>query len=177
MGEPTLTDPARTTAPMVSKDTAATFQAAMGKGSAEVDGAKTQPDAVSNGTAPPRTGDAGAVKLEDVPEGNAAPRLGLPSSAAPTSRDDSGGGAARQPPAADGGLKAVGPTDATPLPAAEKPAEAAEQVNDVKPSGTSHGSSAGVRRTRKTPKPAYDPSQESSSKHKKKTGLDKLNPF
>ncbi len=173
VGEPTLTDPARTTAPMVSKDTVATFQAAMGK-APEVDGAKTQPDAVSNGTAPPRTGDAGAVKLEDVPEGNGT-AVGATIVAAPTTGTIP---AEAQPAAApaDGGLKAVGPTDATPLPAVEKPAEAAEQVNDVKPSGTSQAA-APASDAKKTPKPAYDPSQDSSSKHKKKTGLGKLNPF
>ena len=30
---------------------------------------------------------------------------------------------------------------------------------------------------KKTPAPKYDSSDESSSKHKKKKGLDKLNPF
>ena len=173
VGEPTLTDPARTTAPMVSKDTAATFQAAMGK-APEVDGAKAQPDAVTNGTAPPRTGDAGAVKLEDVPEGNGT-AVGATIVAAPSSGTIPAEGQPAAAPA-DGGLKAVGPVDATPLPAAEKPAEAAEQVNDVKPTGTSQAA-VPASDAKKTPKPAYDPSQDSSSKHKKKKGLDKLNPF
>jgi len=30
---------------------------------------------------------------------------------------------------------------------------------------------------KKNPKPAYDKNDESSSKHKKKKGVDKLNPF
>ena len=74
-----------------------------------------------------------------------------------------------------GGLKAVGPENATPLPAAEKPAAAPEQVNDV-PAGSQTAAQA-PNANGKNPKPAFDKSEESSSKHKKKKGLAKLNPF
>jgi outer membrane protein assembly factor BamD len=173
VGEPTLTDPKRMIAPEVTKETAATFTAAMGKTPA-ADVKTTTPEAVTNGTAPPRTGDAGAVKLEDVPEGNS---VGATIVAAPTSGSIPAEAQPAAPPTSDTGLKAVGPTDATPLPATEKPAEAADQVNDVKNAGNAQVATGATSTAKKTPKPAYDPSQDSSSKHKKKKGLDKLNPF
>ncbi len=82
-----------------------------------------------------------------------------------------------------GGLKAVGPTNNQPLPPVEKPAEAPAQINDVHnaaqvQTGTDAGATAANGKTKKkTPAPKYDSSDESSSKHKKKKGLDKLNPF
>jgi outer membrane protein assembly factor BamD len=82
-----------------------------------------------------------------------------------------------------GGLKAVGPTNNQPLPPIEKPAEAPAQINDVHnaaqvQTGTDAGATAANGKTKKkTPAPKYDSSDESSSKHKKKKGLDKLNPF
>ena len=82
-----------------------------------------------------------------------------------------------------GGLATVGPTNNQPLPPVEKPAEAPVQTNDVK-SGTAAqvqtGTDAGAtngKSKKKTPAPKFDSSDESSSKHKKKKGLDKLNPF
>jgi outer membrane protein assembly factor BamD len=84
-----------------------------------------------------------------------------------------------------GGLATVAPTNNQPLPPAEKPAEAPAQTNDVK-SGTAAqvqtGTDAGAGATngkskKKTPAPKFDSSDESSSKHKKKKGLEKLNPF
>ncbi len=79
-------------------------------------------------------------------------------------------------PAVDtGGLKAVGPPDATPLPAIEKPAAAPDTVNDVQP-GTQPAAQQANPNGKKT-KPEFDKSDESSSKHPKKKGLKKLNPF
>jgi outer membrane protein assembly factor BamD len=59
------------------------------------------------------------------------------------------------------------------LPAAEKPAEAPDQVNEVKPGSTPAQSAADTGKK----KPKADLSEESSSKKKKKKGLAKLNPF
>jgi outer membrane protein assembly factor BamD len=67
-------------------------------------------------------------------------------------------------------VKPVGPVDTT-LPAVEKPAEAPDQVNEVKP-----GSNPAVNAADAKKKKA-DLSDESSSKKKKKKGLAKLNPF
>jgi outer membrane protein assembly factor BamD len=77
-------------------------------------------------------------------------------------------------PAADPNatVKAVGPVN-TALPAAEKPAEAPGQVNDVKPGA----STAAVVNPADAKKHKVDTSDESSSKKKKKKGLAKLNPF
>ncbi len=82
-----------------------------------------------------------------------------------------------------GGLAPVGPTNNQPLPPVEKAAEAPAQTNDVKSgaaaqvqTGTDTGATNGKSK-KKTPAPKFDSSDESSSKHKKKKGLDKLNPF
>jgi len=77
-------------------------------------------------------------------------------------------------PAADPNavVKAVGPAD-TSVPAAEKPAEAPEQVNDVKP-GSNPTTAVNPDDAKKH---KADLNDESSSKKKKKKGLAKLNPF
>jgi outer membrane protein assembly factor BamD len=80
-----------------------------------------------------------------------------------------------------GGLATVGPTDNKPLPPVEKPADAPAQTNDVHnaaqvQTGTDAGAATNAKK-KKTPAPKFDSSDESSSKHKKKKGLDKLNPF
>lgn len=76
------------------------------------------------------------------------------------------------------GLKTVGNTPTPVLPAAEKPAEAPDQVNEAAGTGAKQGVPATTNDpNKKKPKPAYDKEDESSSKHKKKKGLDKLNPF
>jgi outer membrane protein assembly factor BamD len=81
-----------------------------------------------------------------------------------------------------GGLATVGPTDNKPLPPVEKPADAPAQTNDVHnapqvQTGTDAGATPNAKSKKKTPAPKFDSSDESSSKHKKKKGLDKLNPF
>ncbi|GGA66831.1 hypothetical protein GCM10011507_17890 [Edaphobacter acidisoli] len=74
-----------------------------------------------------------------------------------------------------GGLKAVGPPDATPLPAIEKPTAAPDTVNTIQP-GTQPAAQQPNPNGKKT-KPEFDKGDESSSKHPKKKGLKKLNPF
>jgi outer membrane protein assembly factor BamD len=71
-------------------------------------------------------------------------------------------------------VKGVGPTS-TALPAAEKPAEAPLQVNEIKPgtATTQPTEAAGAKHK----KPKTDLSEDSSSKKKKKKGLAKINPF
>jgi outer membrane protein assembly factor BamD len=61
------------------------------------------------------------------------------------------------------------------LPAAEKPAEAPDAVNDI-PVGAAPPAQTPAANG-KNAKPALDKSDESSSKHKPKKGLGKLNPF
>ncbi len=82
---------------------------------------------------------------------------------------------AAPPPDPNGGLHAVGPPNATPLPEAEKAATAPAQTNDV--AGTATPAAQAANPNGKNGKPEFDKSDESSSKHKKKKGLAKLNPF
>jgi outer membrane protein assembly factor BamD len=77
-----------------------------------------------------------------------------------------------------GGVAPVRPDNAA-LPPVEKPAATADQTNDVQSGGAaqvSTGTTVGAN-GKKPPAPKYNSGDESSSKHKKKKGLDKLNPF
>ena len=90
-----------------------------------------------------------------------------PSSAPPAANPASG--------ADNFGLKPVGPPNATPLPPIEKPSAAPDAVNDIQgvPQPAAQQANANGKKT----KPAFDKSDESSSKHPKKKGLKKINPF
>jgi outer membrane protein assembly factor BamD len=134
-------------------------------------------------------GSTGAAPAQSGPPTSAPPTTPAPASA-PVGPPVTSGGAATAAAAAgvpgaqnQGGLATVGPTNNQPLPPVEKAAEAPAQTNDVK-SGTAAqvqtGTNAGAtngKSKKKTPAPKFDQSDESSSKHKKKKGLDKLNPF
>jgi outer membrane protein assembly factor BamD len=75
----------------------------------------------------------------------------------------------------NGGLKPIGPTTPAVLPPIEKPAAAPDAINEVTPGSQPPAQTASANG--KKPKPAFDKADESSSKHKKKKGLAKLNPF
>ena len=77
------------------------------------------------------------------------------------------------------GLNAVGPANTTALPPIEKPAEAPDAVNDVANQKTPQGQAPVLDKkgNPKKTKAEYDKDDESSSTHKKKKGLKKLNPF
>jgi outer membrane protein assembly factor BamD len=155
VGEPSLDDPKRTLAPDVTKENIALFNTAIN----------------ANKPAPL----PGAV----TPTGpNEPPRSDQPSQA-PLQMERPGGGTGVgvevvNAPEGDSNpvIKPVGPSK-TAIPAAEKPAEAPDQVNDVRP-GTTPGQSVS---TGKQKKPKADLGDESSSKKKKKKGLSKLKPF
>jgi outer membrane protein assembly factor BamD len=154
VGEPSLDDPKRTLAPDMTKENLALFNTAVNEG---------KPAAPSGAVAP--TGP------------NEPPRSDQPSTAplqleAPTGGTGVGVQVLSAPADPNAVIKAVGPANTT-LPAAEKPAEAPNQVNEVKPGSTPAPSTADA----KTKKPKADLSDESSSKKKKKKGLGKLNPF
>ncbi len=76
----------------------------------------------------------------------------------------------------NGGLKPVGPGTETALPPVEKAGAAPDQINDITP-GTKQAPAQAQAANGKKAKPGFDKSDESSSKHKKKKGLDKLNPL
>jgi outer membrane protein assembly factor BamD len=201
VGEPLMTPPKTVTAPEVSKENIAIFNAAAGKPGTETGAAAPSPD-VANGTAAPRTGDAAVPNSQgaapggtglgveilnpngnavDNDSGNSSTGAAPPAAATPPASEGPGNGAPAA--AADNyGLKAVGPANAAPLPPVEKPAEAQNQVNDVKgtPTGTAQvqtGTPAPGKKPKKNPKVKTDQSSESSSANKKKKGIDKLNPF
>jgi outer membrane protein assembly factor BamD len=154
VGEPSLDDPKRTLASDVTKQNLAIFNDAVnaGKPAALPAGAAT-PTGVNE---PPRSDQPSQAPLQlEKPEGGTG--VGVQVVSAP---------AADPHPV----VKPVGPVDTT-LPAVEKPAEAPDQVNEVKP-----GSNPAVNAADAKKKKA-DLSDESSSKKKKKKGLAKLNPF
>lgn len=190
VGDPTLTSPDRTLAPAITKEKIAFFQEAVaGKPlTGQAEGTAT---ATSNGSVPPTTENPAAanpqapsgggngitatiIKAPNAEEGNggeAAPAAeGTPSSSGTTAAPSK---------LEDFGVKPTAPANAA-LPPAEKPAEAPAQINDVKnpvPAQVNTGANTGTAKKKKTKKPSYDSSAESSSKHKKKKGLDKINPF
>ena len=205
-GEPTLADPAPTLAPQITNQIQSDFKSAFTPGGT-AGSTTLQPKAGADGTAPATTQPAEAaapaapaapLQFQEVPAANAS---GAGSSAAVTSVTNAapatsrpagnsmgveiistGENAAQPAPSGaanpadvNGGLHAVGPVNSTPLPAAEKPSAAPDAVNDVaeKPQPAAQSPNA----KGKNAKPAYDKSDESSSKHKKKKGIAKINPF
>jgi outer membrane protein assembly factor BamD len=201
VGEPTMTDPAQTTAPQVRENTVAMFDAAM-KGKpipASSSNANATTATAAEGSAPATGASSGAaVEMEAVPAGTssgnstsvevinpsgnnsagttntAAPAAGAGNEAAPPN----GAAPAATPanPGAEFGLKPVGPANSNaPLPPIDKPAPAPDQINDVKANEQSKAQvQTGTKGKKNVP---VDTSKESSSKKKKKKGLDKLNPF
>jgi outer membrane protein assembly factor BamD len=194
-GDPTLADPAPTLAPHVITKINNDFSSALNPDAAKAaspsaDGTPPPADAAATTSsaaapAPP----AAPLALQDVPKADAAAPTGSAvtsesgntAATAPASGNSVGveiltPGVTVKPADSNGGLKAVGPENATPLPAAEKPAEAPDAVNDVaaKPQPAAQAPNANGK---KNAKPEFDKSDESSSKHKKKKGLSKLNPF
>jgi outer membrane protein assembly factor BamD len=200
-GEPTLADPTPTIAPHVVNEIKADFNDAL-RTTAPAPGGALTPKST---TATPATTTAAAAEAAPAaaPAAPAAP-LALsdvpaadPGAPGGTSATTSISGAAPTPPASsgnsiggveilnsgangttvpdNGGLKAVGPANSTPLPTVEKATAAPDAVNDIKP-GTQPAAQTG-NANGKNKKPAFDKSDESDSKHKKKKGLNKLNPF
>ena len=152
VGEPSLDDPKRTLAPDLNRQNLALFNAATnaGKPAAAV---LVAPTGVNE---PPRSDQPSQAPLQlEKPAGGTG--VGVEIVNAP-------------PAAASPVIKPVGPVNTT-LPAAEKPVEAPDQVNDVKstPAASANASDAKKKKA--------DLGDESSSKKKKKKGLSKLKPF
>jgi outer membrane protein assembly factor BamD len=153
VGEPSLDDPKRVLAPEVTKANMAMFTAAVNAGKPVAPAAAVTPTPANE---PPRSDAPSTAPLQmTAPAGGTG--VGAEIVAAP----------AADPNAV---IKPVGP-DKTVIPAAEKPADAPTQVNDVKP-GTTPPAAATDKK-----KPKVDSGDESSSKKKKKKGRAKLNPF
>ncbi|MDR3725936.1 MAG: outer membrane protein assembly factor BamD [Terracidiphilus sp.] len=155
VGEPSLEDPKRTLAPDITKQNIALFTDAVNAGKPVAPAGAVSPTGVNE---PPRSDQPSTAPLQ----------LATPAA---------GSGVGVQivnAPAADPNavIKPVGPVS-TALPSAEKPAEAPDQVNEVKPGSTPAQSTADAKKK----KPKADLSDESSSRKKKKKGLGKINPF
>jgi len=155
VGEPSLGDPTRITAPEVAKQNVAIYQAAVNAGRPAPAEVAPKPTSVNE---PPRSDQPSAAPLQQSVPG-----------------DGTGVGAEIVSAPANAVVKAVGPTN-TVLPAVEKPAEAPIQVNDVKP-GSVPAQPATAVNGKKPKAPKTDLGDESSSRKKKKKGLGKLNPF
>jgi outer membrane protein assembly factor BamD len=197
-GEPTLTDPSPTLAPHITTQIQNDFTGALNPAAVKGDAAAP---AAPNTTAPATSDTAAAptaetpatagapLQFQDVPKADAVAPSGsaavtniqgnTPATAAPATGSGMGveilGSNPNVKATDNGGLKAVGPENAAPLPAPEKPAAAPEQVNDV--AGANQPAAQTPNANGKNPKPEFDKGDESSSKHKKKKGLSKLNPF
>jgi outer membrane protein assembly factor BamD len=202
-GDPTLTDPAPTLAPHINNKIQEDFKDAFAaptsgapaaaSGSAPAASQPAATEASAPTPTPTSSAPAAPLQLQDVPKADAAGSSGsavitnvqgnTPAPAASSGGNSMGveiltPGAttgATTKPVDNGGLKAVGPENATPLPAAEKPAEAPSQVNDLasKPQPAAQAPNANGKNS----KPGFDKGDESSSKHKKKKGIAKINPF
>ena len=168
VGEPTLEDPTRTLAPQVSQEDRTMFQEAVNAGKPPAPAAAVTPTGPNE---PPRSDQPSTAPLQmQAPaEGTG---VGVEVVSAPNSEAQAPASAAQ----ADSNalVKPVGPVN-TALPAAERPAEAPLQVNDIKPGANPAQPATADKGNQKKPK--TDLSEESSSKKKKKKGLGKLNPF
>jgi outer membrane protein assembly factor BamD len=136
--------------------------------------------------ATPATASGGSsVGIEIVPPSSASPApTAAPSSPpvfpgsespAPAQSEPVSGSAQPGPNDNIGGIKPAGPPIATLTAPIEKPDAAPDAVNEATPGSQPPAQLAPA--DGKKPQPAFDKSDESSSKHKKKKGLAKLNPF
>jgi outer membrane protein assembly factor BamD len=195
-GDPSLTDAKPTLAPQITRQIIADFNSAMNPGRATTAQAAPKP-AATDATAPAaaettEAAPAAPLQLQEVPTEGAGDTSGsavvtsVPgdtrNTAAPAGNSmgveiiTPSAATATKPIDDNGGLKPVRSVDATPLPAVEKPAAAPDAVNDIAP-GSQPASQTATANGKKKPSPAFDKGDESSSKHKKKKGLAKINPF
>jgi outer membrane protein assembly factor BamD len=176
VGDPTMTAPKRTIAPEITKENQQIFASAF---------KASQPGAAAEAAKAPQPTSPNEPPRSDQPQSQAPLQFETPPGA-----EGSGTGigasivsAPNSAPAApktnadpNAVIKSVAPTE-TVLPAAESPAAAPEQVNDIKPGSVPAQTAADANAKPTKKKPKLDQSDEASSKKKKKKGLAKLNPF
>ncbi|QHN04882.1 outer membrane protein assembly factor BamD [Granulicella sp. WH15] len=189
IGDPTLTDPKPTLAPDVTRNTVAAFNKALHPDAVPEVGAKAPVTADGETTAAAPATTAAPLQFQDVPAEGATggATTGTSFTAAPAGGASSGGGNGVGMEVLSPGVNgATGNTVPTavpgvtltakpaPLPAIEKAAEAPTTVNEISaPQAAAQAPRADGKKT----KPEFDKGDESSSKHKKKKGLKKLNPL
>lgn len=194
IGEPPLTDPKATMAPTVTREIVADFNEALHPGTTKAAAPAVTADATSDAGAPgstPAANSAAPLSLQEVPNadgsttdttgtvtGTASGTAGTPTNSmgveivSPGTTDATG---SRMTPTGNG-LNAVGPATNNALPPVEKAPDSPDQVNDIAPGAAQPAAQAPPEKG-KVKSPSYDKDEESSSKHKKKKGVDKLNPF
>jgi outer membrane protein assembly factor BamD len=153
-----------------SSGSTVTVEIPSGDSSASSGGASSGGDA-SGGAAGNAAAPAGGAEGSG---GAGTPAVGSAAIATPL-KEGSPDGIVKAPPATPA-VSAVGPVESKPLPAVDKPAEAPTQINDVKGGAAQVNTGATASGKKKKAAP-YNSKDESSSKHKKKKGIDKLNPF
>jgi len=164
VGDPSVDDPKRTLAPDITKENIRLYEEAVGKPAESATVTPTGPNE------PPRSDQPSQAPLQLSAPGGTGVGVSIvnaPSGAGAAAPN----GTSSDPNAL---VKSVGP-DNTVLPAAEKPAEAPDQV-EVRPQTAQTGTPTATD-GKKEKKPKADLDEESSSKKKKKKGLGKLNPF
>lgn len=191
IGEPSLADPRATLAPGITRRSEEEFSAAVRGTAAPATKAAVAPAAAA-GEQVPATGEATStpssnapLSLNDVPAAGAeqntgsAADLSQPANA-PASSGGNGLGVEILPsnnstPATTKNEFNPQPATQTPLPAAEAPAAAPDTINEV--GGVSTPAAQQVPAGQKKTKAEYDKDEASSSKHPKKKGIKKVNPF
>ena len=167
VGDPTLTDPSRTMATEVNKQSMDLYTAAVDAGKPTQAALTPKPTTPNE---PPRSD-----RPSEAPVLNGAPAAGT----------SVGVQIVNAPKSASADTTAAGDPNAlvkpianntAAMPAAEKPAEAPPQINDITGDQAQNTAAASNgKKKQKEPKPDLD--NESSSRTKKKKGLHKLNPF
>ena len=168
VGEPTLSDPQRITAPEVTQEDVEMFREAYNAGKPQPPAVAAAPTAANE---PPRSD-----RPSEAPEAGLAPPAGGNSMGVEIVNAPNGGASNGSAPAASDPnalVKPVGPVNTT-LPPVEKAAQAPIQSNDITKPAQAQPTAANGKKPKK---PKTNLSDESSSKKKKKKGLDKLNPF
>lgn len=196
VGQPTMTDPQQTYAPAVARQQKAVFLAALqGKAitSAESKNPETggsNPDNMQTVNPSQNSGGSNDITptatLETVPAGNSDSSANtatvevVPSTATTNTSSADRPAEINGKPIASPDSKpiaaAVGPNNQAALPPVQKPAAAPDQVNDVKNGGTVNLAAQNTNGKHKK-KAKFDRKEESSSRHKPRKGLRKLNPF
>ena len=176
VGDPTMTAAQRTVAPSITKDNQQIFTAAFKAaqpGAPTAEAAAPKPTGVNE---PPRSDQPSApLQFENVPGAGQGGSNSIGASIVGTGATPAPAQPEEDP---NSPVKSVKTTE-TALPAAEAPAPAPDQVNDIKPGSMPAQNTAAEAAPAKgkAKKPKLDQSDESSSKKKKKKGLSKLNPF
>jgi outer membrane protein assembly factor BamD len=123
----------------------------------------------SSGSAPTRPAGSAPPAFPGTQEPTATPADATPAPATPEAAPTTQSNVANP-------LAPVGPPNAAPLAPIQKPDAAPDAINEAKP-GSQPGVAQSGSSNGKKEKPAYYKDTESSSKHKKKKGMGKLNPF